>query len=491
MGGLAYRAYMPVLVWFRRDLRLHDQTALHHAARDFPDGIVPVFIFDDAILKHPDCGAPIVGFMLGCLEDLRDQLRQAGGELLFRHGPPLKELRKLAKETGASAVYYNKDYAPSACERDDRIERQLSANGLVVRGFKDQVIFEEQEILSASKGEPYTVYTPYRKSWIKKLAATFGPLGPDPLPKPKLTFPEKIKNASNVGLPTAKALGHGLSHALAISPGESVARQMLRRFIDRSLATYPATRNFPAMQDGTSKLSPHLRHGTLSPRTCVRAALEATVEHPEFRDPADTWIGELVWREFYQQILYNFPQVETTAFKPKFAKLKWSDRDDHFAAWCQGQTGYPIVDAAMHQLNTTGWMHNRLRMISAMFLVKDLRINWQLGERYFMQHLIDSETAQNNGGWQWSASTGTDAQPYFRIFNPASQSKKFDPEGAFIRQHVPALKDVPARFIHAPQEMTPIQQRAAGCVIGQDYPPPIVDHAEARLKTLAMYKKSK
>ncbi len=469
---------MPAIVWFRRDLRLHDQTALHHAPRDFPDGIVPVFIFDDAVLKHPDCGPPIVSYMIDCLSELRDALRAAGGDLIIRHGKPLQELKSLAHETAASAVYYNKDYAPGACERDLQIEEQLPKHGVSVRGFKDLVIFEEQEILSASKGEPYTVYTPYRKAWMAKLAGEFGPLGPDPLPKPKLKFATTLKAAKTLPLPTAELLGHPLKHPIEIPAGESAGRRMLKAFCARPIDQYKLNRNLPALANGTSRLSPHLRHGTISVRQCLRAALNATHDRPrEAAVGAETWIGELIWREFYQQILFNFPHVETQPFKEKLNNLNWSYDKKHFAAWCEGRTGFPIVDAAMRQLNTTGWMHNRLRMITAMFLTKDLRIDWRWGERYFMQHLIDGETAQNNGGWQWSASTGTDAQPWFRIFNPTTQSKNFDPDGKFIRRFVPELKDVPADLIHAPPPT-------------KNYPPAIIDHAEARTASLAMFKQS-
>lgn len=479
---------MPIIHWFRRDLRLADNTALYHAARDSADGtVVPAFIFDDAILRHPDTGAPIVAFMLDCLRELRLKLRAAGGELVLLHGVPLEELRALARKTGASAVYFNKDYAPSAVERDVEIERALPRDGIAVKAFKDQVIFEEQEILSASKGEPYTVYTPYSRAWRKQLELHWpGGRGPEPLATPKLRFPAKLPTSTSSELPTArKLIGIELKHRIDIPAGEDAAAAMLQRFCAESLASYRTTRNIPAMPYGTSRLSPHLRHGTLSPRQCIRAALDAARDgNRTMADGADTWIGELIWREFYQQILFNFPRVEREPFKEKMARIRWREDDRELACWQAGLTGFPIVDAAMRQLAQSGWMHNRLRMIVAMFLTKDLLIDYRHGERWFMQNLIDGETAQNNGGWQWSAGTGTDAQPYFRIFNPASQSARVDPRGAFIRKYCPELAGVPDTFIHEPHRMSGSEQRDCGCRIGRDYPKPVVDHDRARKRAL-------
>jgi deoxyribodipyrimidine photo-lyase len=467
---------MAAIVWFRRDLRVADHTALYHALRDHGQ-VIPVFIFDDRILRSRECGEPIVAFMLGCLAELQQNLRNAGGDLILRHGRPLQELKALAAETGATALYFNRDYAPDAIERDDRVERSLSRAGLAVRTFKDQVIYEEQEILSASKGDPYTVYTPYRKAWMKRLSADFGPRGPEPLKMPKLMF-AALSRARTIELPSVASLIGGADRSVRraeemIPPGEAAAHRLLRSFCKHSIASYATTRDLPALTDGTSRLSPHLCHGTLSPRQCLRAALDARAQ--KSAKGVDTWVGELIWRDFFQQVLFNHPHVAKGSFRPRYDKLRWSYDRKRFAAWCQGRTGYPIVDAAMRQLNRTGWMHNRLRMVVAMFLTKDLQIDWRWGERYFLQHLIDGETAQNNGNWQWCASTGVDAQPWFRIFNPTNQSRKFDPKGEFIRRYVPELRGVSDEAIHDPPP-TP------------GYPRPIVDHASARQRTLAMFK---
>jgi deoxyribodipyrimidine photo-lyase len=481
-------------MWFRRDFRLNDNTALHHAAREAADGaVIPVFILDDAILRHPETGAAIVQFMLGCLATLRDNLAAQGVDLLVLHGRPVEQLAALVKQTGSNAVYFNKDYDPRALERDDEVRRVLGGRGVDVRAFKDQVIFEERELLAGSTGEAYTVYTPYAKAWRKRLAETIDvSKGPATWPAPKLkpwqNSLRPIDELRPVPLPSPGELGFTEGpEKMAVEPGEDVARDMLKAWCTKPIRDYPNTRNTPALPNGTSRLSPHLRHGTLSPRQCLRAATYVATRNPAFGAGVEKWVSELIWREFYQQILFNFPHVIDEPFKRKLATIPWENDAALFEAWCAGRTGFPIVDAAMRQLNQTGWMHNRLRMIVAMFLTKDLRIDYRKGERYFMQRLIDCETAQNNGGWQWSASTGTDAQPYFRIFNPASQSEKCDPDGSFIRTFVPELARVPGELIHAPHEMTPLQQETFGCRIGTDYPAPIVDHATARAKTLAMF----
>jgi deoxyribodipyrimidine photo-lyase len=463
---------MPIIHWFRRDLRVYDNTALFRANRDSADGIIPVFIFDDAILRHPDCGGAIVQFMLGCIDDLRKSLRKMGDDLLLLHGKPIAELKKLAKASKASAIYFNKDYDPLAIERDMEVERLLPKQDVDVKAFKDQVIFEEQEILAASTGKPYTVYTPYRKAWMAKLKEEGMA---EILDRSKLRFAKAAMRG--IEMPTVKGLGFEPIERMEILAGETAGRKVLADFDKHGLAKYARTRNFPAISDGTSRLSPHLRHGTISIRQAVSVARGS-----------DVWLGELIWREFFQQILFNFSEVAAHPFKEKFQHLQWRKDKRGFDAWAGGWTGFPIVDAGMRQLNETGWMHNRVRMIVAMFLTKDLRIDYRLGERYFANRLIDHEVAQNNGNWQWCAGTGTDAQPYFRIFNPASQSKTYDPKGVYIRQWVPELTRVPDRFIHDPHQMPEEVQRKAGCRIGKDYPAPIVDHSEARAEALKMFK---
>ncbi len=438
--------------WFRCDLRLADNTALHAACRE-ADVVVPVFIFDPAILKAPDTGAPIIGFMLECLKALEMNVRASGGKLLFRHGRPEQEMKALLGETKATALYFNRDYEPMARQRDAAVGKMARALGVEVRSFKDGVLHEPDEILKAD-GTPYQVFTPYSRAWRTKTKAAV-------LPKAKLPRATRFRHPAGIPLPTAKELGFRLEIPLPAA-GEEPALAQLGKFCSGDLLQYAAVRDLPAL-DATSHLSPHLRLGTVSPRTIVAAVEKAAQKHPAARQQVDTFVGELIWRDFYRQILWHFPHVATSCFKPRYDGLKWENDERLFQAWREGRTGFPIVDAGMRQLSRTGWMHNRVRMITAMFLTKDLLVSWQWGERYFMQKLLDADLASNNGGWQWSAGTGTDAQPYFRIFNPMAQARKFDPEGAYIHHYVPEIDT-------------------------RDYPAPMVDHARQRLKTLAMFK---
>jgi deoxyribodipyrimidine photo-lyase len=440
--------------WFRCDFRLADNTALHAACRE-ADVVVPVFIFDPLILKAPDTGAPIVGFMLECLGALEKDIRAAGAKLIFRQGPVEKEMRKLLRQTKASALYFNRDYEPMARRRDDAVEKMARALGVEVRSFKDGVLHEPHEILKAD-GTPYKVFTAYSRVWRQKAKAKV-------LPKAKLPRAGRFNYPRGLKLPTAAQLGFKVEIPLPPA-GEKAALGQLRKFSAGDLIRYAQQRDFPAL-GATSRLSPHIRLGTLSARTIVALAEKAAQKHPAARKQVDTFVGELIWRDFYRQILWHFPHVATSCFRKPYDGLKWENDQRLFKAWCKGRTGFPLVDAGMRQLNAIGWMHNRVRMITAMFLTKDLLVSYQWGERYFMQKLLDADLAQNNGGWQWSAGTGTDAQPYFRIFNPTAQARKFDPEGKYIHQYVPEVDT-------------------------REYPRPMVDHAQQRLKTLAMFKRA-
>jgi deoxyribodipyrimidine photo-lyase len=463
-----------VIHWFRRDLRVSDNTALSEAAKR-AEQVIPVFIFEDAFRTGPDVGAARLAFLLQSVESLRKNLLELGHTLVIRCGKSEEILPQVCKEVGAQAVFANKRYEPYTQRRDERITAALLKIGVGFELFKDAVVWEEMEILNLS-GKPYTVFTPYSKAWKAK------PIPPSRA-KLRIQNPEsRIQNLRSDNLPaTPDEIGFPLTQTIPPG-GERAALELLRKFMAGLVYDYGVNRNFPAL-DGGSNLSPHLRAGTIGIRTILAELQKAKAKavSTEALKSCETFLNELIWREFYSQVLHNFPHVTKGAFRPEYDQLKWSDNQEHFTAWCAGQTGYPIVDAAMRCLNATGTMHNRLRMIVAMFLTKDLLINWQLGERYFMKQLVDGDMAANNGGWQWSAGTGTDAAPYFRIFNPVSQGEKFDAEGKFVRRWIPELKDFPADTIQQPWENPLLLAKT-------NYQQRIVLHEEQREKCLAMFK---
>jgi deoxyribodipyrimidine photo-lyase len=477
---------MRSIVWFRRDLRLFDNSALA-AACDACSEIIPLFIFDKPLLESKVFGSACVNFMLGCLQELAASLAGRGVPLQWRMGEQVETLVRTAQDWKADAVYWNRDYEPGGIDRDREVQQRLTQVGVVARTFKDHVVFEAEEVRGVT-GEPMQRYSAYRARWWAKWQA----VKPVALAIPHtLTAKKDAALPPPARIPSAGELGYDQVSPW-IEPGERSAQKRLRWFVDGPIHRYVDGRNRPSV-DGSSKLSPHFRFGTLSPRAAVHAALGSLSKGGRVSRPdVLTWIDELVWREFFQQVLAAFPHVAHGPFRnvpvPP-AREPGPERDRLFQAWCEGQTGYPIVDAGMRQLNQTGWMHNRVRMIVASFLIKDLRIDWQSGERYFMQHLLDADVAANNGNWQWCASTGTDAMRGYRIFNPALQSKKFDPDGAYIRGYVPELTQVAGRWIHEPHVMTPDEQRRCGCRIGVDYPAPIVDHRHARQEYLDLGKR--
>jgi len=470
------------LVWFRRDLRHFDHAALHHALRQ-ADRVHAVFVFDtdilDALPSRQDRRVAFIHASVVELDAALDALsRAAGGAgagLIVRHGSALDCIPRLAAELGVSKVFANRDYEPAAIERDLAVARQLDAVGIGFADFKDQVIFERDEVLTQT-GRPYSVFTPYRNAWLRQL----DDFQLRPYPVEKYAARLASKPAAET-LPTLADVGFEPTNLseLRLPTGMRGGRQLLDDFLAR-IDGYRQARDFPAVK-GVSYLSTHLRFGTVSIREL------AALAHRHGGEGAQTWLSELIWRDFYQMILWHHPQVVDHAFRREYDRIAWDDAPELFAAWCEARTGYPIVDAAMRQLNQTGYMHNRLRMIVASFLTKDLGIDWRLGERYFAAQLNDYDLAANNGGWQWAASTGCDAQPWFRIFNPVTQSQKFDPQGRFIRRYLPELAGVPDKFIHAPWTLSPIDQAVARTRIGVDYPAPLVDHAQARERTLARF----
>ena len=462
-----------ILCWIRRDLRLSDHSALA-AATNAADRTTIVFVFDTTILdKLKDRNDRRVNFIHDSLVEIDHAIQKHGSQLVVLHGDPISEIPKLAKELKVDAVYTNRDYEPSAKSRDKKVEAALAKRDIVFQTFKDQVVFESLEIQN-KQGRPYKVFTPYKRAW---LSAVEDELIVEQKPNlAKLTPVKQIKtwirpwSLQKIGFEETK---------LWLVAGARAARKRLKGF-EVSIAAYAKQRDFPAVESGTSGLSVHLRFGTISVRELVRAARQgSSLGH-------QTWLSELIWREFYQMILDQFPHVISKSFKPEYDSIRWPGNRDHFKAWCEGKTGYPIVDAAMRHLNTTGWMHNRLRMIVASFLTKDLLIDWRQGEDYFARQLLDYDLAANNGGWQWCASTGCDAQPYFRIFNPITQSQRFDREGAFIKTQLPALKNYASKYVHFPSLASSIEQAEASCIVGKDYPAPIVDHKVQRRQALAL-----
>jgi deoxyribodipyrimidine photo-lyase len=458
------------LIWFRRDLRLTDNAALA-AALQAAEQVHCVFVFDTDILDAlADKADRRVEFIHGSVAALKADLEARGGGLHVLHGAARLEIPRLADRLGAVAVFAARDYEPGARQRDETVAQALAAAGRALHLVKDQVVFETDELRTGA-GTPFHVFTPYKRAWLGRVgAADLAPHGCD-------GQWQRLAPGDGANLPGLAALGFEKTNLeeLGIVPGEAGARARWQDFQAR-MDRYRDARDFPAVK-GPSYLSVHLRFGTVSVRELARDALDRGGEG------AETWLSELIWREFYQMLLWHYPATVEHAFQAKFDALPWPNPPGHFEAWCEARTGYPLVDAALRQLNQTGYMHNRLRMIAASFLVKDLHVDWRRGERYFAEKLLDYDLAANIGGWQWSAGVGTDAQPWFRIFNPVTQSERFDPEGKFIRRYVPELAGVPDRFLHAPWKAA-----ASGRDGGQDYPSPLVDHARARETTLALFK---
>ncbi len=488
------------LVWFRRDLRNFDHAALHHALQR-AQAVHCAFIFDKDILdplKDPAMGGGRVdrrvAFLHASLTELDAALRAQGGGLIVRHARAVDEIPRLAAELGVDAVFTNHDYEPAAVERDAAVARALANDGRELLSFKDQVVREKEEVLTLA-GKSFTVFTPYKNAWLKSFQLPSGGLDTTLLPNfgctpaaGQLQAPTAAAAASS-SLPSLAQLGFDEVDlaALKIPTGMSGAQALLDDFLPR-MARYGSTRDYPSVK-GPSYLSVHLRFGTMSIRALARHAMQA-IQSGTGGEGAAVWLAELVWRDFYFMILHHNPHVVGGAFKPEYDRIAWEEgaaADADFAAWCEGRTGYPLVDAAMLQLNQTGYMHNRLRMVTACFLIKDLGIDWRRGEAYFARQLNDFDLAANNGGWQWASSSGCDAQPYFRIFNPITQSEKFDPEGKFIKRYLPQLAKLDAKHVHAPWLAPEMTLQMAGVTLGANYPRPVVAHDEARKRTLERY----
>ena len=445
------------LCWIRRDLRLHDHAALSYALEQGETTLV--FVFDPEILKKlPSPNDRRITFIIDSLKEIEEQLQAKGSSLIIRYGDPVEEIPKLVQELKIDQVFCNRDYEPYAKTRDHKVSLALKKLGINFEQFKDAVIFEKDEILNGS-GTYYKVFTPYKNKWLE----TFNHQG-----KNLSDYECHLKNLKKIK-PKKDILTHDWYKELGfietpplLEGGTKAAHKRLKNF-DKVIHDYQVARDYPAV-DGTSLLSVYIRHGNISIREMVKAASDKT------------WLSELVWRDFYQMILDAHPQIVKEAFKPEYDQIKWLGSKKDFEAWCQGETGFPIVDAAMRCFNQTGMMHNRLRMVVASFLCKILLVDWRLGEKYFADGLLDFDLAANNGGWQWSSSSGCDAQPYFRIFNPYSQSEKFDKDGEFIKVWVPELLEAKSKEIHRPDSLK-----------YPDYPAPIVSYEKNRVRCLEMY----
>ncbi|MGP0628335.1 cryptochrome/photolyase family protein [Nitrospina sp. 32_T5] len=466
--------YQRALCWVRRDLRIRDHTALTAATRQSREVIV-VFVFDTNILrKLEDKDDRRVTFIHHSLKEMQARLVKKGSDLLVCHGDPVLDIPRLAQELKVDAVFTNRDYDPYARKRDRIVEQKLKIWDVAFHSYMDQVVFEYPDI-ATRQGEPFKVFTPYKNAWL-------GTLRPEQVAEEKANLkrlaPTKVFKewTEPWGL---ESLGFK-EKDLWIQPGEEGARAAWRKF-QKHIHRYHKDRDFPAAKHGTSGLSVHLRFGTISIRELVRNAIGRKNEG------ARTWLSELIWRDFYQTILDRYSYVVRGAFRSEYDSIRWPGKESHFKKWCAGETGYPLIDAAMRHFARTGWMHNRLRMVVASFLVKDLLVDWRKGEAWFARNLLDFELASNNGGWQWCASTGCDAQPWFRIFNPVTQSKNFDPEGRFIRENVPELAAFSNTHIHWPHDAPDSEKERAGCRLGKDYPDPIVEHAVQREKALKLF----
>ena len=470
-----------ILFWHRRDLRISDNLGLAAAAR--ASKVVGLFCLDPGILQGDDIAPARVTYMIGCLSELQESYQKLGSQLLIIHGEPQQAIPKMAEALEAKAVYWNLDVEPYAKKRDRSVEEALQEKNIDTKQFWDQLLHAPGDILTKSSNSPYKVYTPFWRSWIQQDK----PGVTDKIDSLEGLSDEKMKQAKQAGaisLPSAKDLGYEWDTPLLLSPGETAAIEKLEEFCDRAIYSYDEERDYPYL-DSTSHLSAALKFGAIGIRTVWQATIDLAenCRSEEAQNGVVTWQKELAWREFYQHCMFFFPELAEGAYREELKDFPWENDETKFKAWCEGKTGYPIVDAAMRQLNEIGWMHNRCRMIVASFLTKDLIIDWRWGEKYFMQKLYDGDLSSNNGGWQWSASSGMDPKP-LRIFNPASQAAKYDRDGEYIRYWVSEISSMDTEYLVTCK--IPDSERES-----YDYPKPIVDHKKQQKKFKALYKQQK
>jgi len=462
----------PILLWFRQDLRLADNPALAAAAKAGP--VLPVFILDDETPGQWKPGGASRWWLHHSLEALAADLRKLGSDLILRRGPAAKVITSLLKETGAAAVFWNRQYEPWAIARDTRIKDSLKTAGIRAESFNASLLREPWEMKTGAGG-PYRVFSPFWRAAREQLGSVDPVARPKAIPTPA-TWPASDRLASWKLLPTSPDWSTGFTPHW--TPGEHGARKRLDAFLAGALSGYATQRDRPDIE-ATSRLSPHLHFGDIGPRQVWKAAIAAAQSRGQETN-TDKFLAELGWREFSYHLLYHFPHLPERNYKESFDAFPWDDSEANFRKWCRGQTGYPIVDAGMRELWTTGFMHNRVRMVAASFLIKHLLIPWQKGEEWFWDTLVDADLASNSASWQWVAGSGADAAPYFRIFNPVMQGEKFDPDGAYVRKWVPELKACNPKFIHRPWDAPDFTRLR--------YPAPMIDHATARDRALKAFK---
>lgn len=464
------------LCWIRRDLRLHDHHALSQALKE-ADEVFIVFVFDTIILdKLYNKFDPRITIIMDSLKEIENTLKKKGSSVIIEYGDPVEEIPKVIEKYNIDGLFYNRDYEPYAKKRDDQIGKILFSKKIPVATFKDHVFYEKEEIKNGS-GEIYKVFTPYKTKWLTTFHDQMDVVPSYTCNLKKLA---KFENPKNI-IDYDWHFDIGFAPTVSFLKGGTHEAQKILENFKQHISNYKLARDFPSLEQ-TSYLSTYIRMGNISIRDMIRQSIEQNDSGHV------TWLSEIIWRDFYHTILDAFPHIEKKSFRPEYDNIKWLGKMSDFEKWCEGMTGYPIIDAAMRCLNVTGLMHNRLRMVVASFLTKTLLIDWRFGERYFASKLLDYDMAANNGGWQWSASTGVDAQPYFRIFNPYSQSMKFDPDGITIRTWCPELAKFSNKAIHSPHDTEFDEQARAECIIGVNYPHPIVGYKEQRERALFMYK---
>ncbi len=467
---------MTVIAWVRRSLREHDNTSIRKASESSEE-VVPFYCVDKKYFSEADLGFPRVKFWRDSLVEFKENLEeQKGKKMVLRHGKPVEELKKLVEESGADKIVVNQDYTPYFRDLLRDVRKSLDVK---VETVKDIVMFEKEEI-TTNKGKPYKVYTYFMKKWFKN----------------QKRRPEKVKKyvVPELGsdkIPSLRELGFDKPEKIdwAWNPGRKGGIERLEKFKDK-IGFYGEKRDFPS-KEGTSKLSPHLKFGTVSIREVFWEMERLREKNPSYDEGVRVWQEELAWRDFYFQVLWNWPETVEKAFIEDFRGINWVDDKEKFKRWAEGKTGFPFIDAGMRELEKTGWMHNRARMAVTSFACKDLWLDWKKVHRFFSRKFVDAELSSMIGGVQWAYSIGTDAQPFFRVFNPWTQGEKYDPDGTYIRKFIPELEEVPDKYIHRPYKMSEETQKSSKCILGDDYPYPIVDHDEKRKESIEKFRKIK